>query len=381
MKIAKNTSDVIFIFLIFIMIVGMGAGIALKPQKSFSERENRSLEVFPEPSVSSVLSGEFSRQLSSFYSDQLPLREELGYLYALSELSLGKRECNGVFVCDRSTLVQLPSKSSREREILKNNLISAKELQQRRNAVCFWTPRSSDVFEGQMPQVLHGLSAEARESADCQLTARMLDLISESEDPSEYYYRTDHHWTTKGAYTAYRLLARELGYEPYDEDFFRKETVATDFLGTSFSRSSLPKDMTVPDLLTLYRYDGDDSAVVTDKTTGVAQQGLYERSALDRYDKYRIFLGGNHAHLSIELLPENQETREKLLIVKDSFANSLIPFLALHFDLEVIDPRYATVSQMRELCEQEEFGRTLVLCSLDTLSTERTVGRFLDIID
>ena len=209
----------------------------------------------------------------------------------------------------------------------------------------------------------------------------MLDLISESEDPSEYYYRTDHHWTTKGAYTAYRLLARELGYEPYDEDFFRKETVATDFLGTSFSRSSLPKDMTVPDLLTLYRYDGDDSAVVTDKTTGVAQQGLYERSALDRYDKYRIFLGGNHAHLSIELLPENQETREKLLIVKDSFANSLIPFLALHFDLEVIDPRYATVSQMRELCEQEEFGRTLVLCSLDTLSTERTVGRFLDIID
>ena len=68
------------------------------------------------------------------------------------------------------------------------------------------------------------------------------------------------------------------------------------------------------------------------------------------------------------------------LLLKDSFANSLIPFLALHFDIEAVDPRYATVAEMRALCESERFDKTLVLCSLDTILNERSVGRFLDVI-
>ncbi len=380
MKNAKNASDVIFLFILFIMIAGMGITIALTPQKSFSERENRLLQAFPKISSKSVLSGEFSRQLSSFYSDQLPLREELGYIYALSELSIGKRECNGVLVCDKSIFVQAPDKSERGTEILNNNLISAKELQSRNNAVCFWTPRSSDIFYEQMPFAFRELSEEATRASDCQLTASMLDLISKSGAPSEYYYRTDHHWTTKGAYTAYKLLSSELDYEAYDESFFRKETVASDFLGTSFSRSAMPKDMAKPDSILLYRYDLDESVIVTDKERE-ATQGLYDLTALKSYDKYRVFLGGNYAHLSVELPLQSDQKREKLLLVKDSFANSLIPFLALHFDIEVIDPRYATAAQIRMLCETTEFDKILVLCSLDTLSTERSVGKALDIID
>ena len=381
MKSANKASNLIFLLLIFIMIAGMGIAILLKPQKSFSERENRSLQVFPSLSFSSALSGEFSRCLSSFYSDQLPLRDELGYLYSLTELSMGKQECNGVFVCERSVFVQLPSKSAGDGEILKNNLLSAEDLQKRTDTVCFWVPRSSDVFAEQMPESLRELSSETVGASNCKLTERMLNELSRAEDPSEYYYRTDHHWATKGAYKAYTLLASELGYEPYGESFFQTETVATDFLGTSFSRTALPKNVAVPDSIVLYRYDRDRYVTVTDRAGKNAPLEMYDFSALDGYDKYRVFLGGNHAHISVELPPVAQEKRDKLLVVKDSFANSLIPFLALHFDLEVIDPRYATASQMRELCEQEELEKILVLCSLDTLSTERTVGRFLDIID
>ena len=380
MKTAKKASDVIFLFILLLTVAGMGITIALKPPKSFSERENRSLQLFPKLSSESVLSGEFSRQLSSFYSDQLPLRKELGYIYAISELSLGKRECNEVLICGKNTFVQLPDKSGRGLEILNNNLASASELQGRRNAVCFWTPRSSDVFREQIPYLTHELSAEALNVSDCQLTKDMLDLISRSEDPAEYYYRTDHHWTTKGAYSAYRLLARELDYEPYDESFFKSDIVASDFWGTSFSRSAMPEDLTQPDSILLYRYDFDESIIVTDRESGINKE-LYDLSALESYDKYRVFLGGNYAHLSIELPFQSEKKRERLLLIKDSFANSLIPFLALHFDMEVIDPRYATASQLKKLCEEQEFDKILVLCSLDTLSTERSVGRALDIID
>lgn len=380
MKSAKKASDAVFLSLLLLTVAGIGITIALKPQKSFSERENRTLQVFPNISSKSVLSGEFSRQLSSFYSDQLPLREELGYIYALSELAMGKRECNDVLVLGKSIFVQLPDKSGRGREILKNNLLSARGSQNRRNAVCFWTPRSSDVFREHIPYLTRELSAEVVNATDCHLTNDMLDLISRSEDPSEYYYRTDHHWTTKGAYTAYKLLSSELDYEAYDESFFRIETSASDFFGTSFSRSAMPEDLTQPDSIQLYRYDLDESVIVTDRESGMTK-GLYDLSALESHDKYRVFLGGNYAHLSIGLPHQSQQKRKRLLLIKDSFANSLIPFLALHFDMEVIDPRYATASQLKKLCEEQEFDNILVLCSLDTLSTERSVGRALDIID
>ena len=376
----KRTSDLIFIVTLLAIIAATGAAVLFCPAKSFSERENRSLQKLPSLSRRSVLSGDFSRLLGDFYSDQLPFREELGAIYSMSELSLGKRECNGVFVGEGGVLVDLPKKQSQDREILNVNLSSAKALQGRNGAVCFWVPRSSDAFGERLPDVLRELSAEDVESVDCQLTERMISEISRCKTPEEHYYRTDHHWTTKGAYTAYLLLSKELGYEPYDESFFRVETVATDFLGTSFSKSALPKSLASPDSIVLYRYAGDESIIVSGNESEVAGQGLYDFSALKKYDKYRVFLGGNYAHLSIELPTQNQGDRKKLLLIKDSFANSLIPFLALHFDIEAVDPRYATVAEMRALCESERFDKTLVLCSLDTILNERSVGRFLDVI-
>ncbi|MBR0454893.1 MAG: hypothetical protein IIX25_04460 [Clostridia bacterium] len=241
MKAVKKSSDIIFLLLIFIMIFGMGTAILLKPQKSFSERENRSLQKLPSLSWRSVLSGDFSRLLGDFYSDQLPFREELGTIYSISELSLGKRECNGVFVGEGGVLVDLAKKQSQDREILNVNLSSAKALQGRNGAVCFWVPRSSDAFGERLPDALRELSSKDVESVDCQLTERMISEISRCKTPEEHYYRTDHHWTTKGAYTAYLLLSKELGYEPYDESFFRVETVATNFLGTSFQKVRYPR--------------------------------------------------------------------------------------------------------------------------------------------
>ncbi|MBQ5633469.1 MAG: hypothetical protein IIV11_01140, partial [Clostridia bacterium] len=376
----KRTSDLIFIVTLLAIITATGAAVLLCPTKSFSERENRSLQKLPSLSWRSVLSRDFSRLLGDFYSDQLPFREELGTIYSISELSLGKRECNGVFVGEGGVLVDLAKKQSQDREILNVNLSSAKALQGRNGAVCFWVPRSSDAFGERLPDALRELSSKDVESVDCQLTERMISEISRCKTPEEHYYRTDHHWTTKGAYTAYLLLSKELGYVPYDESFFRVETVATDFLGTSFSKSALPESATEPDRILLYRYNGDGDVSVTDRSSEAKVRGLYDLSALNGYDKYRVFLGGNYPHLSVSLPTRSDEGREKLLLLKDSFANSLIPFLALHFDIEAVDPRYATVAEMKALCESERFDKTLVLCSLDTILNERSVGRFLDVI-
>ena len=380
MKSLKLSSDLIFLSLLCAFILGIAVAILIKPHKSFSERENRSLQGFPNMSSGSLLSGEFSRQLSSFYSDQLPFRQELGYLYAYTELSMGKRECNGVLIEDEDLFLQVPSKEQTENEILKSNLESARRLEEKESAVFFCVPRSCDVFSDKMPDSLREVAKETLDLADCELARALLDEISQSGAPNEYYYHTDHHWTAKGAYTAYKLLAAELGYEPHDESFFRIETASANFLGTSFSKSALPESSAHCDAIELYRYEQDDDVIVTRSEQKEINTGLYDLSALEGYDKYRVFLGGNYAHLSIKMPSEKGEDRQKLLLIKDSFANSLIPFLALHFDVEVIDPRYASPSQIRALLESESFDKTLVLCSLDTLSTERSYGRAIDII-
>lgn len=378
MKNIKFSSDLLFLFLLCALISGVAIAILIKSPKSFSERENRSLQAFPSISSSSLLSGEFSRQLGSFYSDQLPFRQELGYLYAYSELTLCKREVNGILVEDDELFIQTPSKSQSGNDTLISNLLSAEKLKARENSLLFLVPNSADVFCDLIPSQLSEQSKDILKAANCELSERMLDAVALSGDPEEYYYRTDHHWTTKGAYTAYNLLSERLGYTPLDEDFFTIETASDDFLGTSFSKSALPEQAARPDTISLYRYEGDTDLSITDNQNG-CKIGLYDLSALEGYDKYRVFLGGNYAHIS---LAEKDEERQKLLLIKDSFANSLIPFLALHFDIEAVDPRYATVSQMRAICEgaSESFDKILVLCSLDTISTERSYGRAIELI-
>jgi hypothetical protein len=79
-----------------------------------------------------------------------------------------------------------------------------------------------------------------------------------------------------------------------------------------------------------------------------------------------VFLGGNYSHVRISM--ESEGDREKLVIIKDSFANSLVPFLAIHFDLEIIDLRYFTGSTY-QLIEENSIDNVLVLCNIDSMAT------------
>ena len=366
---AKRNPDVIFISLFSLFIAALGLLIALLPPKSFSERENRTLSDFPDFSLNTLVSGEFFSGVSDFYSDQLPFRESFGHLYSITELALGRREVNGIVICNGDTLVARPADT--DTDVLQSNLRAIEELcMQNSSAVFFCPPDQSAVFGEYIPSAL-----QKPQPTDPLYQASNNFLALASSDPQKYYYRTDHHWTTEGAYAAYSVICGELGITPQDKRLFECQTVSDDFYGSAFRRSALPKAMIDPDSIALYRYAGDGAFSVTDRLTQKTWHGLYSTSALDTSDKYCVFLGGNYAHLSIT--DKSDSKREKMLVIKDSFANSLIPFLALHYDLEVIDPRYAELSHINELCTSEEFDKTLILCSQDTLASEKSISRVL----
>ena len=146
--------------------------------------------------------------------------------------------------------------------------------------------------------------------------------------------------------------------------------VSDRFFGTSHAKAG--RLLQVPDTVELYRYEGDGGFSVAVQN-GEEWQGFYRTDALKDRDHYGIFLGGNYASLSVTDLRSGGE-RPRLLLIKDSFANALAPFLAIHFDLTLLDPRYRDASLPEDLCE---FDRILLLFGADTLATDASLRRFL----
>ena len=365
MKKAKSQEDVILLILVFVIVLSVGVSIFILPRESFSHYENRLLSDIPKISFTSLADGSFFKDLATFYSDNLPLRRQFGYLYSTFELFLGKSESNGIILAKNDILI---SRSQRSAQIYKQNLSVAENFQN--EITLFVIPNSDSIFEDYLPFVASGgLYDYDYSPSGTSLSSRFLSKIHESETPWKYYYRTDHHWTAAGAFEAYTLLCEEWGIPAYDASDFSVQTFCNDFYGSSFRRSALPYSLISPERVELYRYVGDEDLSLT--VHGITDKNvkLYDFSAYELPDKYLVHLGGNYAHLSIR---NKSVERERLLVIKDSFANALAPFLARHYDVDMVDPRYASPEQIRCLLSKESFSRILVLCSTDTLASERS---------
>ena len=129
----------------------------------------------------------------------------------------------------------------------------------------------------------------------------------------------------------------------------------------------------LPDTMEFFRFNGDNELICEITDTNTRLSGLYDRSYLEKKDKYSTFIGGNNARVLIH--PKNGEQREKMLVLKDSFAHSVIPFLAAHYDLDIIDLRYykPLVSGNPSVLQlAEDADRVLCLYNLDSIYTKNT---------
>ena len=303
-------TDRIFLIICGVIILILGSLIFILPQRDFSESENRYLQKMPTFSMSSLLSGNYARELSSFYTDQFPLRNIATSVYALSERCMGKKTVGGV-ICSGEQLIAI----SKNEEAKKKLPIPS-----------IWVDSKYALFKNQDDRLL-------------------------------LYYNTDHHRTTYGAYMLYIEACNTLGIEPYGEEYFKREVACNDFYGTTFFKSRLPKFAQNPDVIELWRYDGDDNVILTIHDTKTELSGFYDYQRLDTADKYAVFLGGNYAYASVF----SGADKPTLLLFKDSFANAVIPFLSLHFNIDIIDPRYATRAEISDIYSARSYDAYLLL--------------------
>lgn len=311
-----KTNDKILIIFYSAFTLIIGALIFILPQKSFSQKENRYLTTLSSPTVDSIINGTFSQELSSFYADQIPFRNEATSLYALCEKALGKNEINGVITYSS----QLIARS-------KNKVLAPSTFD------ALWIESKYSLFEKSSPNL-------------------------------SLYYNTDHHRNAKGAYLLYVEACKMLSVPPFEESFFKQETVCDNFFGTAFFRSCLPEFAVTPDTITLYRYASDDSTKIAVHDNGKISYGFYDFSKLETSDKYAVFLGGNFSHVSIF----SSADKPCLLLIKDSFANAVVPLLSLHFNIELIDPRYSSPSQLKSLVSSLSYDHALILACYESFS-------------
>lgn len=312
------------------------------PDREFSAMENRILQGRPSFSWDHFFSGKFGLAVEDYLSDQFVFRDRWVALKFVTELALQKKDHNGVYFGRDGYLLQKPARV--DETLLAENIAAVNQFAKALPTPLYFllAPVSVQVLDDKLPPFAEPQQkpAELFASIRGQLAAdiQFIDIYNTlSAHKQEYiYYKTDHHWTSRGAYYAYQEAASVLGFEALRPDDFEIEPASSCFYGTLHSKSG--HRFVEPDTIQFFiPKKGLPCRVeyVNEKKTGTS---LYAREHLQQKDKYAVFLDGNHA--LVRITARNQ-TGRKLLLLKDSYANSLVPFLINHYDeIHVVDLRH-----------------------------------------
>lgn len=371
--------NIVTIVLVMGFIFGFAIAFWLVPDNTFSEQENRYLQSTPVLDADRFFSGEWMSDIATYYADQFPIRNDFVNVKALAELTMGKRQNHDVILSSEGFLVAWehnPSYDILSKNLNAINIFGAKMEEQNIPFTIALAGRTVDVVPQVLPSTYpvqvdsdlwnHALSVVAkRDTLDLRKILRDSNL-----SPDSIYYKTDHHWTTTGAYIGYTGLMEHWNLEPKDISYFDVTIVSDDFYGTIWSSSGM--SWTAPDSMEYYRFKGD-----TDYTTSIPEinksfSGFYDTNYLEQKDKYSSFISGNNGVVYVTKNQDNQD-RQTLLLIKDSFAHSMVPFLAIHYDLVIVDMRYYG-KPISKLTETTDFDRVLVLVNMETLIDEFQFG-------
>ncbi len=365
---------VLVVFSVF--FIGLFALDLLTPDRAYSELENTTLTQKPKLSaVSAEGLNNYFTSYTKYVKDQVIGRDQWISLQSFAETTLFQKTQNGGILLGKEHMMfprTYGLTSSEERTLPKNTAALTSLCQRYPGKVnVMLVPAASCIYPQNVPAHAPLLDEESFidsiYAAASSAGGRAVDMRQTLADHSgEYlYYRTDHHWTTLGAYYAYAQLCDELGLVPFDRNAHTALT-AENFYGTHYSKARTwnaePDTITYYDLqnaLTIWNVTGPGQP--TDGTT----TGLYDTEKLSVYDKYAMFLHGNNGLSRIE-----GDGSGKILVIKDSFANSFVPYLTANYAaIDVVDFRNYNYG-LDALIEANDYDQILVLYSFDSFKSD-----------
>lgn len=324
MRKSNIATTVIFCALIVVLTVAS----IVNPVREYSETENRTLAQMPTFTLEALFDGSFPMDYEEFITDQFVFRDQWITVKNYAELALGKKESGGVYFGDGGYLIEkheLDTATMESNIGYVENFLS--QVGDKYNVRVMVAPTASLILSDKLPSyaptwdqggLLDRLN-ELEEFVDCR---EVLSL--HASDAEQIYYRTDHHWTTTGAYYAYTALCESLGIEPIAYDGFTKTVLSDEFYGTLAAKVNIDTD---PDVL--YTLDTDLGLSVSYNGGVTVTDTLYELRHLETRSKYSTFLNENQP--LVEITTENKNGKT-LLMIKDSYAHCMVPMLVNHYE-------------------------------------------------
>lgn len=369
--------------LMFVLMFG-GIFIAniIVSDKDFSELENRVLTQKPDLTFNSFIEGKYSTDVESYINDQFILRSNFVTLKSSVDTLLGKIENNNVFIGkDDYMFEEYVGVNEKQLNDTKEAINNFYEKHKDINISFMLVPNAGAVLDNKLPNnidyndELEDINKFGSVLNEGIKFVNPYNILTEHKD--EYiFYKTDHHWTTLGAYYGYTALDNALNIKHQDKDKYTNFLVSDNFYGTLFSKGLF--SIKEGDKIHLYLpKDEEDSVIVEYEDEKIKTASFYESKYLEERDKYATFLGGNHPIINIKTTADLKDER-KILIFKDSYANCLIPFLTTHFtEITVVDPRYY-YNDIEELIKQEEFNDILFLYNGNTFFQDNSLSGVLN---
>ena len=375
MKSKKSDFFIIAAFLIF--IYGIAIGNFISEDRTFSEMENRLLAKMPKISGESILSGKFMTEFENYVTDQFVARDGFIQLKSAGERVIGKKINNGVYYGKDGYLAEQLLSLDYE-QMAKNikavgNYLDITEA----NVTFALIPGSTEINRDKLPAVIPDIrQKEVISDIYDKLAAydvTCVDVYSSLEQNSdeELFYKTDHHWTSLGAYYGYLALCNANGIEPISIAEYDETLMSDEFYGTLYSKTGA--FWLEPDSIVTYV---EEEGIIVERIDGNTESAgeLYYEDMLDKKDKYSMFLGGNQP---LAIIRTEQTDKPKLLVIRDSYFDSMAPFLTAHYsEIHVVDFRYNR-GNVEEYIQKNDIEEVLIIYSLANFHEDKNIGYVL----
>lgn len=376
----KLIVSIISMILFFSVLIFFGIMTVISEKEKFSELENRNLETFPKFSSKTLFGGEFTDDIETYLSDHFFGRDTFIKLKADIDILSGKTERNGVYIIKGKRLVQKVEEPDEEVIAKSIAAINGFASDNEETPMFFMlVPTAADIYSDELMKNAPTLDEKKfiddvyGELSDNISTVDAYSVMSVNKD-NYIYYRNDHHWTSLGAYYGYTACAKKMGFTASSIDSFDIEHASDDFKGTLYS--SALYDGIKADTIDYYHSKSGYNILGEDVYEAFGEEPLhyddiYFREYLDVKDKYSSFTGTNNPAVTLK----SDSPGGKLLVIKDSYAHSMTPFLLQHYsEVTLIDLRYIQISY-KELIDISDYDAVLFLYNVSTFSTDQNIKK------
>ena len=418
-KFTEKCSKIKIVLFSAVMVAACIIGLAFFARPTVSENEKRELTKFPKFTVESFLSGEYTSQISLWFADTYPLREPmiganatLSQLYGIKDEQIvgggnaddiptgpsdiefnptdngGGTGIEGLYL-NGNTAYQLyffNQQNSNSYVSLINTFAS--QVKGKAKVYNMIVPLHCEIAMSE--QTLGKYNASSCDDAIKYMYSHLSnDVTSVDVTPTlkahngEYlYFRTDHHWTARGAYYAYVEFCKQKGITPTPlEDYKRQQFDG--FLGTFYENKGLNHPAAMksdPDFVEAFVPIGTNVAILYDKN-GNVEDADYRVvfPKVSNANKYLCFLGGDHPLLEIHNPDINDGS--SIVVIKESYGNAFVPFLVDSYEhVYVLDYRYWS-GRLADFVTDKGIDDVLFLNVVNNTSTAERLNELNKIIN